>query len=352
MPENYTVVHYLNQFFARIGGEDAASAGIEVRQGALGPGEALGAALSEAFGKEVTIAATICCGDNHLAENLETVTQEILEIVRECKPDLFFAGPAYAAGRYGVGCGALCAAVKEELGIPAVTAMSANNPGADIYRKDLFILETGDTARTMKDDVRRMAVLARKLLRGETPDESDGCFVRGWSRLVPSPKRSSERAIDMLLKKLKGEPFASEVLMPHKDDVPPAPPVPDLSGATVVMITDGGLYPEGNPDRIPPQNPNVFGAYPVDTLESLPAGGYMISHNGYDPTFALADPNRLIPLDAMRSLEKAGKIGKVHDHYLSTTGLVTTVANSTKIGREMAAYIRDHGIDAAILTST
>ena len=103
---------------------------------------------------------------------------------------------------------------------------------------------------------------------------------------------------------------------------------------------------------MPPLNPSEYGAYSVENLESLKEGDYMVSHNGYDNTFALADPNRLIPLDAMRILAKQGKIGRLHEKYLSTTGLMTTVANSSKIGREMAAYIKEHNIDAAILTST
>jgi glycine reductase len=103
---------------------------------------------------------------------------------------------------------------------------------------------------------------------------------------------------------------------------------------------------------MPPLNPSEYRSYSVDNLNTLKEGDYTISHNGYDNTFALADPNRLIPLDAMRELAQRGIIGKVHEKFLSTTGLMTTVANSTKIGREMAAYIKEHHIDAAILTST
>lgn len=45
---------------------------------------------------------SIVCGDNYIAERLEKVTAEIVDIVEKHKPDLFVAGPAYAAGRYGV----------------------------------------------------------------------------------------------------------------------------------------------------------------------------------------------------------------------------------------------------------
>jgi len=350
MSKKIKVVHYINQFFGLIGGEEAASVGLEVREGMVGPG----AALSAALGSEAEIVATIICGDNHIAENLESVTAEVVQILKKYSPDMFFAGPAYAAGRYGVGCGALCAAVKKELGIPAVTAMNEENPGVGIYRKDLYILSTGNNARTMKEDTQKMAALARKLLAGEAigSPEDGGYFARGWAITKKSPKRSSDRAIDMLLKKIKGEPFKTEITMPKLDAVPLAPAIPDLSKATVVLVTDGGLFPAGNPDKMPPMNPTVYKAYSVDGLDTLKQGDYMVSHNGYDNTFAVADPNRLIPLDAMRILERKGEIGKLHENFLTTTGLLTTIANSTKIGKDMAAYIRDHQIDAAILTST
>ena len=39
------VVHYLNQFFGGIGAEEQAGMGLEVRDGAVGPGRALGATV-------------------------------------------------------------------------------------------------------------------------------------------------------------------------------------------------------------------------------------------------------------------------------------------------------------------
>jgi len=41
---------------------------------------------------------------------------------------LVIAGPAFNAGRYGTACGAICAAVQQELKIPAVTAMFPEIP--------------------------------------------------------------------------------------------------------------------------------------------------------------------------------------------------------------------------------
>ena len=63
-----------------------------------------------------------------------------------CIRDRVIAGPAFNAGRYGAACGAVCAAVQRELNLPAVTAMYPENPGTDIYKKEVYILPTGGSA--------------------------------------------------------------------------------------------------------------------------------------------------------------------------------------------------------------
>ena len=67
------------------------------------------------------------CGDSYFNENLEKAKAEILEMVKEQAPDIFIAGPAFNAGRYGVACGTIAAAVQEELGIPSLTGMYVEN---------------------------------------------------------------------------------------------------------------------------------------------------------------------------------------------------------------------------------
>ena len=111
------VVHYINQFFAQIGGEEKADYPAELRVGEIvGPGQA----LTQQFGEEAEIVATIVCGDSYFNENLDKAKADILEMVKSQNPDIFIAGPAFNAGRYGVACGTICDAVQEELGIPAV----------------------------------------------------------------------------------------------------------------------------------------------------------------------------------------------------------------------------------------
>ena len=73
MSEPLRVAHYLNQFFAGIGGEEHADVGVSVRGEPVGPGRALQAAL----GEEARVVATIVCGDNHIAERGEEAVEAI-----------------------------------------------------------------------------------------------------------------------------------------------------------------------------------------------------------------------------------------------------------------------------------
>ena len=158
------VVHYINQFFAQIGGEEMAGYKAELRVGeVLGPG----LALKAGFKGEAEIIATIVCGDSYFNENLEQAKADILEMVKSQKPDLFIAGPAFNAGRYGVACGTICAEVQEKLGIPVITGMYVENPGADMFKKDVYMISTKNSAAGMRAAVDKMVPLALKLVRKE-----------------------------------------------------------------------------------------------------------------------------------------------------------------------------------------
>ena len=171
------VVHYINQFFAGIGGEEKADIKPELRTEVVGPG----AALRDVFKDEAEIVATVICGDSYYNENPEAAGAEILKMVKEQSPDLFIAGPAFNAGRYGVACGAVCKAVKEEIGIPVITAMYPENPGADLYKKDVIIIETGNSAAGMRKAAQLLAGLGLKIAKGAeigSPAE-EGYIPRG-----------------------------------------------------------------------------------------------------------------------------------------------------------------------------
>lgn len=344
------VVHYLNQFFAGLGGEEKAAMPLERRDGAVGPGRV----LEQLLGGDAKIVMTLFCGDNYAVEHPEEVTALVIEAVREARADLFIAGPCFEAGRYGVASGALCSAVQSQLGIPAVTAMSEENPGVDLYREALYIIDSGRSAARMREVLSKMANLGRKLVsKAEIglPAE-EGYLRRGLIRDRFVEQTAARRLVDMLLAKVKGEPFESEMVRVSFEPIPMPPPVKELSKAKVMLVTDGGLVPKGNPDRIEGSAATRWGAYSIEGIDDLRGEDYEISHGGYDPRFVQEDPDRLVPVDALREMEREGVIGKLHHEIISTSGLANPLSNTRRMGREMAEKAKREGVEAVILTST
>jgi len=344
------VVHYLNQFFGGIGGEDKANSPPRLTEGAIGPGRAIQAAL----GKQGKVVVTVICGDNYFAEDIEGASEEVRKLISPYQPDVLIAGPAFNAGRFGIACGAVCRMVQNQLGIPAVTGMYQKNPGLDLYRKDVYIIQTTDSARGMGEAVNKMVNIARKLATNEkigSPSE-ERYFPRGLMINEISDKIGAVRVMDMLLCKLRGEPFESEVTRPMYDRVKPAPPIKKIGSATIALVTDGGLVPKGNPDKIEIRTATRFGRYDIKNVEALNPAKYEVSHEGYDSVFIRQDPNRLVPVDVLRDLEREGCIGKLHDKFYSTTGVANIVEVMKKLGQAIAEELKAEGVSGVILTST
>jgi glycine reductase len=344
------IVHYLNQFFGGLGGEEKAGSGLEARDEAVGPGKL----LQQLLGTDAKVVLTLICGDNYAVENQQAMLGATLDKIRDAKPDLFVAGPCFQAGRYGMAAGALCVAVQAQLNIPAIAGMANENPGADLYREFLYIVDSGDNAARMREVLTSMARLAIKLVNKNAiglPRE-EGYLSRGLIRDQFVEHTAAERLVDMLLAKVKEEPFESEMAPTTFAPIPMPPSIKDLSKAKVMLITDGGLVPKGNPDKIQGSAATRWGVYDIGGCDDLKGENYEISHGGYDAQFVRQDPDRLVPLDVMRELEKEGVIGKLHDAFISTSGLANPLSNTRRMGREMAERAKQLGIDAIILTST
>ena len=346
----YRIVHYINQFFAGIGGEEKAGVRPESRNGALGPGMA----FKVVFGNEAEIVGTVICGDGYFAENMDEAGEKILKMIADFKPDAVIAGPAFNAGRYGTACGAVSEAVLKKLGIPVVTGMYPENPGVDMFRKSVYIVETSDSARGIKDAVPAMSKLIMKSLRGEPigSPADEGYIQRGVRVNRFHDKIGAARAVDMLVKKLKGEEFKTEYPMPVFDRVPPAEPIKDMKNAVIALVTSGGIVPKGNPDHIEASSASKYGTYSIAGVQSADEVAYATAHGGYDPTYANTDPNRVLPIDVLREMEKEGMFSKLYDYFFTTVGNGTSVASSKKFGSEIGERLKKDGVDAVILTST
>ncbi|MGF6366853.1 betaine reductase [Aequitasia blattaphilus] len=345
------VVHYINQFFANIGGEEKADFPAELRVGeVVGPGMAFKASFKD----EAEIIATIVCGDSYFNENLDKAKADILAMVKEQNPDVFIAGPAFNAGRYGVACGTIADAVQQELGIPAVTGMYKENPGADMFKDKVYTVATKNSAAGMRDAVAKMAPLALKLAKKEEIGVSseEGYMPNGIRKNFFENERGSKRAINMLLAKLAGKEFTTEYPMPDFDRVDPMPAVKDLAHATIALVTSGGIVPKGNPDHIESSSASRYGEYDITGVMDLTEDTYETAHGGYDPVYANEDADRVLPVDVLRDLEKEGKIGKLHHLFYTTTGNGTAVASSKAFAEEFSKKLIADGVDAVILTST
>jgi glycine reductase complex component B subunit gamma len=344
------VVHYLNQFFGGQGGEEAADMPPRIQDGAVGPGRL----LEQVLENDAHVVRTIIAGDNYAAEHLEGLTELVLKQVKAARAELFVAGPCFEAGRYGMVAGALCQAVQAALGIPVVTGMAVENPGVDLSRQELYIVDSGASVSAMREVLDKMARVATKLAQhqeiGRPADE--GYIPRGMLRDEFVPQTAAERLLQMLVAKTTGQPFGSEFTPPAFAPVPPPAPVTDLSKARVAIVTDGGLVPKGNPDNIAPYAATNWGAYDISALDDLQGEHFEVSHRGYDTRYVEQDPDRLVPVDALRDFEKTGFVGKLHEQFISTSGLANPLANSRRLGHEIAEKLKREGVDAVILTST
>ena len=344
------VVHYVNQFFGQLGGEEYAGAAPEIRGGAVGPGQL----LQKLLGDKATIVATVVCGDNRFADSPEETATEIVAMLRGHAAQLLVAGPAFNSGRYGAACAHLCAAAEEQLGIPAVTGMFDENPAVELFRDRVLIARTGAAVGSMAEALNHLARLVARLGSGERINRpaDAGCFPRGLKRSVLMAEPAARRAVDLLLRKLAGAPYRSEISIPKFDRVPPASPPADLSRALVAVVTDGGLIRAGNPDGMPAGFTDRSCAVSVAGRARLDTKGYDVHHGGYDNRFVKADPNRLVPIDALRELEAEGVIGRLHDTVYSTAGLGASLTHARRLGREIAGNLKRDGVEAVILTST
>ena len=343
-------IMYTNQFFGQIGGEDKADFAPVIKEGLVGPAME----LDKQIDGEVT--HTIICGDNFMGSSTEEAVKTILGFLEDKEFDIFFAGPAFQAGRYGVACGTICKAVKERFNVPVITSMHVENPGVEMFKKDMYVLEGGHSAAKMRNDIKAMANLGNKLLKGEEllGAAAEGYYERGIRHQVwrEDKKPASERVVEMLIKKLNGEVFETELPIPKLDRVAIADALKDLSKANIAVVNTGGIVPIDNPDRIQSASATRWGRYNIEGVDDLLGGVYKTIHAGFDPAAADADPDVIVPIDALRAYEKERKIGKLHEYFYSTVGTGTTQAEAARMAKEIIPYLRAANVDAIIMVST
>jgi len=343
------IIFYTNQFFGQIGGEDKAYTEPQFHNGPIGNANAFAEKIENA-----EIVHTIICGDNYYVENMDKVKGFIKEQLKNIDFDLFIAGPAFNAGRFGIACGDVCSFIKKEYNVEAITGLYEENPAVEMYKKDLYILRVGKSAAGIRRAVPLMAEFANKLLRGDKIGDplAEQYYAKGKRINVFREKNGAERAVDMLLRRLNNEAYESELEISVYEKVEPAEPLKNLKGAKIALCTSGGIVPFGNPDHIPAATAKIYKMYDISDKKMLKEGEFESVHAGYDPVYANKDPNRIAPLDVLRKLKDEGLIGEVYPYLTTTTGNSTSVADATRMGKEIAEKLAEDGVDGVILTST
>ena len=264
---------------------------------------------------------------------------------------MIVAGPAFTSGRYGMACARIAAAASEA-GLPALASMHPENPGLG-EAAGTAVVESGMTARKMKDSLERFAAAALIVASGEELTAKDGRIgpVARINRLAEHS--AAERAVALVLTRLQRRQGR------HRD---PAPGLrqrhagrarsPTSPRRSFALVTEGGFVPVGNPDRLESARATKWVRYSLDGLDSVDEGDFESVHGGFSTQWANADPNRILPLDIARKMEQEGAIGRLHGEVLATTGNGTTVADARRFGMEWAADLRQQNIQAVILTAT
>ena len=349
MPGPLRVVHYLNQFFAGIGGEEKAREPVRTRKGPVGPGRA----LQQLLGDDASIIATVICGDNYFNEERQQAEQTLRGILEDLKPDLVVAGPAFNAGRYGVASVAVCR-IAGGLSIPAITGMDPENPAAAQLGQDVIAVRTGSSAAEMRPALTLLVPLALKLARGEEPGPArhEGYVPRGIRRPAMAAEAGYRRAVNMLAAKLNGEAYRTEIPMDLPERVEPAPPISNLSDTVIALVTTGGLVRKGNPEGQVPRDAVRFYSHSVEHLESLLPADWEAYHAGYFNHIVNSDPNYILPLNYMRELEREGMFRGVHARIYALPGVSTSVGNSQRMGEAIAHELRDARAGGCLLVAT
>lgn len=343
---NTRIVHYINQFYAGIGGEEKANTPPEKRDGFAGPGMALNAAL----GDVAEIVGTVICGDSYFNENVESASAAVLDMIKSYGPEIVVVGPGFNAGRYGMACGMVAKLVDENLGIPVVGGLYIENPGLEMYKRHGYFVETGNSATSMRQAIPAMAAIVKKLIAKE--EVTEGYVPKGLRRNYFATERGSSRAVKLLLKKVAGEPFETEYPMPVFDRVDPQPAIADIRSAKIALVSSGGPVPKGNPDRIESSSASKYGKYSLKDITDFTPDNGETAHGGYDPVYANLDLDRVLPVDVVKELVAAGEIGSLHEYWYATVGNGTSVANAKAFAAAIAEDLLADNVQGVILTST
>lgn len=134
--------------------------------------------------------------------------------------------------------------------------------------------------------------------------------------------------------------------------VNPALPLKTQSRPVIALVTEGGLVPMGNPDKLESARASNFLRYSLEGIDDLRPGEFESIDRGWNNKYVNDDPNRLLPLDIMREFEKERVHSELYAYYYTTTGAGTSVDNAKKMGKKIGRELKARGVSGVIFTST
>ncbi len=232
--------------------------------------------------------------------------------------------------------------------------MHPENPGFAAAGLSVHTVPAADSAAGMEEALEAAARLGLKLARGEEVGNAaeEGYLPRGirYNEIAELP--TSRRAVDMVLRKIKGEPYQTELDVPVLEEIAPPKPIADLKKARIAIVSEGGMVPPGNPDRFAGSRNENWATYSFEGKDALPGGAFISIHGGFNTVFVNEEPDRMLAVDAFRRLENEGEIAELHDDFLSTCGNGGAFAEMDGIGRAWAAELKKAGVEGVVLPAT
>ncbi len=239
-----------------------------------------------------------------------------------------------------------------------ISGMHIENPGVELYQqykdKNFFIVPTSDGALGMGDALEKMLRLTARIVKGKVigPADREDYIPRGFRLSAMAEKTGVERAVDMLLDKLEGRPFSTEIPIETVEEAPVAPPIADLQNAHLALLSTAGVVAPGNPDGFKTNGNTQWKKYSIEQLNSMTDTPWDVWHGGYNTVFMHENPNYGVPLDGVRGTQKEGTVGKLHPYFYSIPGSFGQISVMQKIGKEILKDMNDAGVNGALLVST
>ena len=354
MEKKVRVMHYMNQFFAGKGGEDNALCPFGSIDGPIGPGIRLQQLMEDTA--EITV--TAYCGDNYFPAHQEEVLEQTLKVAKDNDVQILVAGPAFFSGRHGSACVEICHKVNHSLGLNCISGMAVSNPALSSYKlykdRKVFIFPTTENVTGMEKALEKISSAVVKLASNYQMGTAtaEGYIPRGIRAVEYVDKIAAERAIDMLLLRISGKSFATEIRFDEIMETPVASPVDDLKASKLAIASTAGVYPDGNPHGATSIKNTVWAKYDIGNMETMKETDWMVIHAGITNVFIKENANYAAPLDVAREFEREGLFSALSPSFYSTTGVGGATAEMERIGREMAKDMKSEGVSAVLLVST